>query len=147
MTNDDICNILREIGELLELTGENPFKYRTYFTAIETITALDVPVQALVNERKLSLLPGFGKALTSKITELVETGTLPYYERLKHATPAGLYDIAALPGMDRRKAGLLYLKLGVSNLNDLAEACRDGRVATVRGFHQDDQERLLQAID
>ncbi len=147
MTNQEICDILEQIGKLLELTGENPFKYRTYFKAIDTITALDVPVQTLMNEGTLASLPGFGKALTTKVTELVETGTLQYYERLKQSVPAGLPDIAALPDMDRRKTGLLYLKLGVATLEDLAQACRDERVADVRGFHNDDQERLLHAID
>ncbi len=146
MTNQDICNILREIGELLELTGENPFKYRTYFNAVDTIMTLDVPVQTLVKNGTLASLPGFGKALTTKVTELVETGRLEYYERLKQSVPAGLCNIAALPGMDRRKAGLIYLKLGVSSIEDLSQACLDGRVTTVRGFHQDDQERLIQAI-
>jgi len=146
MTNQEICDVLRHIGELLELKGENPFKYRTYFKAVDTITALNVPVQEFVEQGKLASLPGFGKALTSKITELVETGTLAYYDRLKQSVPSTLYDIAALPDLDRRKAGLLYLKLGISTLEELVQACRDGHLISVRGFHKADQEQLLRAI-
>ena len=147
MTNEQICDVLQRIGELLELRGENPFKYRTYFKAIETITALDISVQELVEQGTLGDLPGFGKALTTKIGELVETGKLEYYERLKQSVPAELHAIARLPGMDRRKTGLLYLKLGTSTFDELARACRDGRVASVRGFHEDDivHRRILEA--
>lgn len=147
MTNQEICTILRDIGELLELQGENPFKYRTYFNAVETIAALEVPVQELVEQRKLASLPGFGKALTRKVTELVETGTLEYYDRLRQSVPATLRAIAELPGLDRRKAGLLYLKLGVSTLEELAQACRDNRVTRVRGFHEHEQENLLRTLE
>jgi DNA polymerase (family 10) len=147
MTNEDICAILRQIGELLEITGENPFKYRTYFTAVETINSLDSRVEELVEQGKLSSLKGFGKALTKKVTELVETGKLEYYEKLKQSVPSGLFDIVTLSGLDRRKTGLLYFKLGISTLEELAQACCNGRVAEVRGFHKEDQERLLKEIE
>jgi DNA polymerase (family 10) len=146
MTNKQICDVLQQIGELLELQGENPFKYRTYFKAVETITALDASVQELMEQGTLGNLPGFGKALTTKVSELIETGKLEYYERLKQAVPAELYAIAELPGMDRRKTGLLYLKLGISTLDELTQACRAGRMAGVRGFHKDDEQRLLKVI-
>jgi DNA polymerase (family 10) len=147
MTNEDICAILEQIGKLLEITGENPFKYRAYFNAVETIRALGGSVEELVEQRRLSSLKGFGKALTTKITELVDTGRLEYYEKLKQSVSPGLFDIADLPGLDRRKTGLLYLKLGVATLEDLAQACRDGRVAGVRGFNKKDQEDLLKQIE
>lgn len=147
MTNNDVCTILRQIGELLEITGENPFKYRAYFNAVERIKTLQVDLCEMVTQGQLSSLEGIGKALTQKITELVETGHLAYYEKLKSSVPAGLFEMAALPGLDRRKAGLLYLKLGVSTLAELEDACRDNRVCTVRGFKQADQEQLLKAIN
>lgn len=147
ITNDDICAVLEDIGHLLELKGENPFKWRAYFNAIKVINALDSPVQKLVESGRLSSLKGFGKALTQKITELVETGKLEYYENLKQSVPAGLHDIAALPGLDRRKAGLLYLKLGVTSLEELAQACRDNRLSSVKGFKHDNPEELLKEIE
>ena len=147
MTNDEVCRILEEIGAFLELTGETPFKSRAYFNAVQTIRALDVPVQELVEQGKLSSLKGFGKALTKKITELVTTGKLDYYEKLKRSVPPGLFEIASLPGLDRRKTGLLYLKLGVSALAELQQACLADRVCKVRGFNKESQQQLLTALE
>ncbi len=147
MTNDEVCEILEKIGELLELQGENPFKYRAYFNAIQIIKSLDVSLKELVEQGKLSSIKGIGKALTKKITELVETGKLEYYEKLRQSVPSGLFEIASLPGLDRRKTGLLYLKLGVSNFEELEQACREERVCTVRGFSKDDQQQLLAEIE
>jgi DNA polymerase (family 10) len=146
MTNDVVCKILEEIGLLLDLKGETPFKSRAYFHAVETIKTLDIPVRDLVEQGKLSSLKGFGKALTKKVTELIETGKLEYYERLKESVPPGLFEIASLPGLDRRKTGLLYLKLEVSTLDELQQACRENRVAPLRGFNQKKQQQLLEEI-
>jgi DNA polymerase (family X) len=146
MTNPEVCAVLRQIGELLELTGENPFKARAYFNAVQVIQTLDVSLTELVKQGQLKAVRSIGKALTQKITELVETGKLAYYDRLRASVPIGLFEIAALPGMDRRKTGLLFVKLGVLSLAELAQACRDNKVCTVRGFKAADQERLLTAI-
>jgi DNA polymerase (family 10) len=134
---------LQQIGELLELKGENPFKYRAYFNAVQIIRSLDVSLKELIDQGRLSSIKGIGKALTKKITELVETGKLEYYENLKQSVPPGLFEIASLPGLDRRKTGLLYLKLGVSTLDELEQACQNDQVCTLRGFSKDDQQQLL----
>lgn len=146
MTNNEVCAILNRIGELLELTGENPFKYRAYFQAVQTIQALDTDLNDLIARGQLSSLKGIGSALTKKITELVVTGRLAYYEKLQQAVPPGLFEIAALPGLDRNRAGLLYLRLGISTLKELEAACEQNRVSTVRGLKQVDQMHLLEAI-
>lgn len=146
MTNTDVCKILEEIGALLELTGENPFKSRAYFHAVGIIQALDVPLQKLVEQGKLSSIKGIGKALTKKITELVETGKLEYYKKLKESVSPGLFEIVSLPGLDRRKTGLIYLKLGVSTLAELEQACLEDRISTLRGFNEEKQQKLLEEI-
>jgi DNA polymerase (family X) len=146
MMNNEVCAILNRIGELLEITGENPFKYRTYFHAAQTIQALDTNLSELIAQGKLSALKGIGSALTKKITELVESGRLGYYEKLQQAVPPGLFEIAALPGLDRNKTGLLYLKLGITTPEELAAACEQNHVSAVRGLKQVDQAELLKAI-
>ena len=147
MTNREVCKVLKEIGELLELKGENPFKSRAYFQAIETIETLEAPLEELVKEGRLSSLKGFGKALTKKVTELIETGRLEYYEQLKQSIPPALYEISVLPGLDRKKAGLLYLKLGITSPEELRQACRDKRVAPLRGFNRDLEQKLLLELE
>ncbi len=147
MTNIEVCRILEDIGHLLELKGENPFKSRAYFHAVRIIQELDVPLKNLVEEGTLSSIKGIGNALTQKITELMETGTLKYYEKLKASIPPGLFEIASLPSLDRKKTGLLYLKLGVSGLAELKQACLEDRVASLRGFNQKIQQELLEVLN
>ena len=83
MKNSEIAGVFADIAELLELKGENPFKIRAYQKVVRSIEHLPVEVEQLLAEDRLKEIPGAGEAITKKITELVTTGKLEYYERLK----------------------------------------------------------------
>jgi DNA polymerase (family 10) len=83
MNNKEIARVFQDIADLLELKGENPFKIRAYQKAARAIEHLPVEVERLVAEDKLREIPGVGEAITKKITELVTTGRLGFYEKLK----------------------------------------------------------------
>ncbi len=87
MNNKEIARVFADIGDLLELKGENPFKIRAYQKAVRSIENLPVEVEQLVAEDRLKEVPGAGEAITKKITELVTTGKLDYYEKLKSEFP------------------------------------------------------------
>ena len=83
MNNAEIAAVFRDIADLLEKKKENWFKIRAYRRAADSIEELTVPVGQLVDEGRLKEIPGVGEAITKKITELMTTGNLDYYERLK----------------------------------------------------------------
>ncbi len=87
MKNSEIARVFQNIADLLELKGENPFKIRAYQKVAGAIEHLPVEVAQLVKEDRLNEVPGVGAAITKKITELVTTGQLGYYERLKAEFP------------------------------------------------------------
>ena len=98
MDNADVIEILEEIAVLLELKGENPFKTRAYINGARTLETGQTSVAFLVNEGRLGELKGFGEALQKKVTELVLTGKLKYYEDLKASIPAAVsYTHLTLP--------------------------------------------------
>ncbi|MGC8990111.1 MAG: histidinol-phosphatase, partial [Verrucomicrobiia bacterium] len=79
MDKDRVAEVLSEIGVLLELKGENPFKSRAYANAARAIQTLEEPIEKLVAENRLGEIKGVGEGLQEKITILVQTGRLPYY--------------------------------------------------------------------
>jgi DNA polymerase (family X) len=83
MTNAEINAVLLDIAALLKWKKDNIFKVRAYEKAASSIEALTVPLEQLVREHKLREVPGIGPAIEKKITELVTTGRLEYYEKLK----------------------------------------------------------------
>ena len=91
MKNSEICKVFQDIADLLELKGENQFKIRAYQRVVRSIEHLPVEVEQLVREDRLKEIPGVGEAITKKITELVTTGRLEYYEKLKAEFPEGAH--------------------------------------------------------
>jgi DNA polymerase (family 10) len=80
--NEAIARIFQDIANLLELKKENPFKIRAYRRAADTIEELDVELEQFMEEGRLREIPGIGMAISKKITELLTTGHLEFYERL-----------------------------------------------------------------
>ncbi len=147
MTKSEIIAILSEIAELLELTGENPFKVRAYQNAARTLEGQTEEITALVNSGKLADLPGFGEALVEKVTTLVQTGSLKYYEDLKKRVPHGLLEMIRIPGLGPKKAKSLYDHLKIDSVEKLEKACKDGRVAKVEGFGEKSAQKILEGIE
>jgi DNA polymerase (family 10) len=83
MNNQEIAAIFDDIAQRLLAKKNNIFKIRAYQKVARSIESLPVPVEQLVKENRLNEIPGAGEAITKKLTELVNTGKLEYYEKLK----------------------------------------------------------------
>ena len=146
MDKERVAEILVEIGTLLELKGENPFKTRAYLNGARIIEGLNEPLKKLVAEERLGELKGIGDALQQKITELVTTGKLKYYDDLKASVPAGLVAMLDIPGLGPKKIIALNKNLGVDSVEKLEAACKSGKVAELDGFGEKTQTKLLDGI-
>ena len=147
MDKDKVADILVEIGTLLELKGENPFKTRAYSNAARTLQGLHEPLEKFVAEKRLGEIKGIGEALEQKITELVETGKLKYYEDLKASLPAGMVEMLDISGLGPKKIQALNKKLGVDSIEKLEAACKAGKVAELDGFGEKTQTNILEGIE
>lgn len=146
MDKEQVAAVLAEIGTLLELKGENPFKTRAYSNAARTLEGLNEPLEKLVAEKRLGELKGFGEALQDKVTQLVTTGRLPYYEELRASLPAGLLELLDVQGLGPKKVKKLHDELGIDSQAKLKAACEDGRVAALEGFGEKSQAKILEAL-
>jgi len=147
MDKDKVAEILVEIGTLLELKGENPFKTRAYANGARTIEGLGEPLEKIVAEKRLGEIKGIGEALEQKITELVETGKLKYYDELKASIPPGLIEMLEISGLGPKKIQAMNKKLGVDSIEKLEAACQAGKVAELEGFGEKTQANILEGIE
>jgi DNA polymerase (family 10) len=141
-----IARVLGEIGDLLEIKNENPFKIRAYRNAADTITHLGEPVAALPPADRLSL-PGIGKDLAAKIGELIDTGTCAYYQELLQEFPPTILDLLRLQGVGPKTVALLYRQLEIRSLDDLERAAREGRIRELKGMGAKKEALILKALD
>ena len=146
MDKEQVAAVLAEIGTLLELKGENPFKTRAYQNAARTLEGLTEPLDKIVAEQRLGEIKGFGDALVDKITQLVTTGNLPYYDELKASVAPGLIEMLGIPSLGPKKVKKLHDELGVDTIEALEAACKAGKVAVLDGFGEKTQTKILEGI-
>ena len=146
VTKETVIQILEEIAILLELTGENPFKSRAYQNAARNLEKIDTDFNELVEQNRLSEIEGVGEAISKKLTELIKTGKLEYYEKLKASVPPGHLEMLKIPGLGPKKIHALYEQLGIKDVGELEYACLENRLVDLKGFGKKTQDNILAGI-
>ncbi|MCH7567160.1 MAG: DNA polymerase/3'-5' exonuclease PolX [Nitrospirae bacterium] len=146
MDRHAIAAILEEIGLLLELKGESPFKSNAYYNAARTIESITEDLHGLVASGRIRELKGIGQALAEKLAELVGTGRLEYYDELKRSVPPGLLEMTAIPGLGPKKITAVWNQLGITTVGELEYACVENRLVGLPGFGQKTQNKIQQGI-
>jgi DNA polymerase (family 10) len=143
----EVVHILDMCGTLLALRGENPFRCNAYHNGARAVEQLPDDIETLVAEGKLSGVRGLGETLVEKVSTLVTTGRLDFYEDLKAKTPAGLVEMLRIPGMGPKKIKAVFDELGIDTIVALKEGCSDGRVAKLKGFGEKTAAKILSGIE
>ena len=147
MDKKELADVLEEIGVLLELKGENPFKCRAYSNAAKVIEHTEEDINELVELGKLSSIRGIGSGLSEKITELVKTNRLKYYDNLKESIPPGHLEMLKIPGLGPKRIKAVHDKLEIKSIGELEYACKENRLIDLDGFGLKSQEKILKGIE
>ncbi len=146
MDNLAIARVLAEIGDLLEIKGENPFKIRAYRNASETISHSAERIADLTPEQRLAI-PGIGRDLAAKIAELLETGAIAYHQELLQEFPPTVLDMLHLQGVGPKTVAMLHRELRILSLDDLERAAREGRLRGLKGMGAKKEAQILKALE
>ena len=146
MKNQEVANIFRKIADMLEIKGENPFRIRAYQKAAQNIENLAEDIEIIAQRNELDSLPGIGKDLAQKITEILTTGTLKQYEEMKKEIPEGLMEIILIPGLGPRTAKILYDELKVESIDQLERLAQEHKLQGLPGIKAKTEENILKGI-
>nr|MBA3960200.1 hypothetical protein [Chloroflexota bacterium] len=147
LANVELARIFYEIGDMLELQGELPFKTAAYRRAADSIAHSPADVAAAYRRNAPPALTGVGKAIADKLAELTDTGRLRFYERLRRDVPPSLVTLLAVPGLGPRTAGDLWRALGITSLDELEVAARAGRLRAVRGISERTEKKIIDGLE
>jgi DNA polymerase (family 10) len=140
--NADVAEVFNRLADLLEIEGANPFRVRAYRRAAATVAELPASVSQMPGE-DLDELPGIGEDLAGKIREVCDTGTLGVLEEVQTRTPASLAALGAIPGLGPKRIHLLHERLGITTLDQLAEAAAAGKLQELPRFSAALEGKLL----
>ena len=147
MRNTEVAKVFSDIADLLDLKGEIPLKIRAYQRAARAVEHLPKEMGVILQEGgSLRDINGVGEAIGKKITELVATGRLEYYDRLQAEFPEGISELLEIPGVDPRTAMRLASELGIKSVEGLERSIRAGEVATLVGLGQRVADNILHQI-
>lgn len=131
------------------MKGEK-FKPRAYEKAALYIGSLSDDLATIYKKEgtsSLMELPGIGKSIAEKLSELVRTGKLQYYEHLKREIPVDLAALASIEGIGAKTMKVLYEELGITNIEQLEAAAKGHRIRDLPGFGEKSEEQILRSIE
>jgi len=147
VNNRDVAQVFDEIADLLEIKGEQIYRVLAYRRAAESIRSLGQDIAGMQKEGSLESIPGVGKAIASKIDELIQTGSMEFHERLKGEIPVTLVDILRVSDVGPKKAARFWKELGITTLDQLERAARNGRLRELPGMGERSEGRILASIE
>jgi DNA polymerase (family 10) len=147
LTNGSLARIFHEIGDMLEVKGELVYKTVAYHRAADAIAHSPVDVTDGYRRGDPPKIAGVGAAISEKIRELVTTGHMAFYDRLREEVPPALVELLGVPGVGPKTVRVLYETLGVENLEDLRHAAEAGQLRNVRGLSEKSEAQILAGIE
>jgi DNA polymerase (family 10) len=146
LTNGRLARIFHEIGDMLELKGELVFKTVAYHRAADAIGRSPFDVAGAYRAGDRPQIPGVGKAIDDKIAELVETGHMRYYDKLRAEVPPTLVELLRIPGLGPKTVRQLNAEAGIATVDDLRSAAESGRLRQVKGMSARTEALVLEGI-
>jgi DNA polymerase (family 10) len=146
ISNAELARIFNEIGDMLEILGEVVYKAVAYRRVADAIERYPDDVASLYRRGEPPKLTGAGPAITAKLAELAETGSLEYHDRLKAQVPDGLLEILRIPGVGPKTVRLLHTELGIDSVEALRAAAEEGRLRHVKGLSERTEASVIDGI-
>jgi len=147
MENHQVAEIFLSMADILDVLGANYHRVMAYRRAAETIATLGRPLEEIWREGDLTAIPGIGETLASKIDELMRTGDLEAYRKLRSEVPEGVVTMLEIPGVGPKSATRFWKELDISTVEALEEAALAGRLRELHGFGAKSEQNVLEGIE
>ena len=147
VTNREITTLLSNIGDLLEIKGENRFKVLAYRKAADNIANQGQDLYDVwAAGDDLQSIEGIGKAIAEKLDELFSTGKLGFWEKLIAEVPESLVEVLAIPDVGPKLAQSMWLERGLTTVAEVKAAAEAGQLQTLPRMGAKSEARILASI-
>ena len=147
LSNREIADIFERCADMLQIRGDNIHRVLSYRRASETIRGLPRDLRVISKEGALTDLSYIGKTIAAKIDEMLDSGELEFYNRLKAEIPEGLVDIMHINGVGPKKAKLFWEQLDITSVDALKIAADNDKLAALPGMGKKSQQKILEGIE
>lgn len=146
MRNQDLARVFDNIANLMTIKGEQGYRVLAYSRAAETLRQHPQEAKELWESGQLESIPGVGKAIASKIEELLRQGRMEFYDKLTAEVPLSLLEILAVGDVGPKRVALFWKELGITTLEELEQAAGEGKLSTMPGMGAKSEARIIESI-
>lgn len=147
LTNREIADLFETVADMLQIKGEVIHRVLAYRNAGAAIRDLPRDLRAIATEGTLTEIPNIGDTLAAKITEMLETGQLQFYEKLAKEVPPSLVQVLRINGVGPKKAKLFWQELGITDVTALEAAARAGKLRDLSGMGAKSEQKIIEGIE
>ena len=141
-----ISTLLKDFSKLLELSDENQFKIKAFLNASNIVKSSEFTIEVLIEKAEEKKVRGLGKETLKAVKEILETGSLEEYEKIRANFTEEYLEILKIKGLGAKTIKKLNLNLDVNSLDDLEKICTDGSLVQAKGFGEKKVKNIAEAI-
>lgn len=146
MDNKELAGRFKLLADLIDLTGGNDFKAKSYQSAAFKLSKWPADIFSLPDE-EISSIQGIGAGILAKIRELKESGSMAEMDAMLEQVPAGVVEMLSIKGIGAKKVRLIWQELEIESIGELLYACHENRLAKLKGFGEKTQAEVVKAIE
>ncbi len=148
MDNRLLATILYETADLLEISGQDPFRIRSYRNAAEAIEGWPQQIAELKDDpKKLLAIPGIGKGMVANITEIFQEGRLKLHAELLEKFHPSMLELLKVQGLGPKTVALIWDAFHVSTVTEVEKLAREGKLRSLPRMSQKSEQKILKSIE
>jgi len=146
VTNAEIAAVFNEMADLLEIQGGDKYRIRAFRRSGRILETLPEPAHTMIRFNRLDKKWGVGEGTLVRVKQILRSGTCDDHARLKSQLPSGLREILEVKGVGPKTARLLWSHLRIGTVDQLDQAARSGRLATLPRFGFDRIDTIIRGV-
>src|ERR1700681_4334034 len=148
MDNKEIARVLWETADLMEIAAEDYFRIRSYRNGATAVEGHPERIADILRDpaRKVTDIPGIGKALASVMAEIVTRQSCERRDVLLQKFPPGALEFLKIQGLGPKSIALIFEHFQARTIDDLERLCREQKLRDLPRMGAKLEEKVLRSI-
>ena len=148
LDNRSLATILYETADLLEISGQDPFRIRSYRNAAEAIEGWPQQISELAaNDKQLLAIPGIGKGMVANLKEIFREGKLGLHTELLEKFHPSMLELLKIQGLGPKTVSLIWSAFRVSSVAEVERLAREGKLRELPRMSEKSEQKILKAME
>lgn len=145
--NTELSDLFARFAAVMELKGESVFKSIAFSKVSRLLKDATFDVATVHREGKLKEVEGIGESAFRIIDEVLRTGESTDFAEASAGIPVGLFEVIQIPGLGPKTARLFWQEKGVTSIEQLERAIKDGSLEGLKGIGAKKLQAIQEGIE